>query len=441
MAQDPNNGHSVLAPSAASRWTICTASPAYLEAEKHRIPPQDTEYSDEGTVAHHWGQMILNGLADVSEIQAGKNSDGQAVVELTEEQAAEMREAVGVYVRHCEAIRKQGGTVFIEKKVPLFYRPEDSGTVDFAVLSEKVLRVRDYKHGVGVVVEAKQNKQTAIYAMSLISDLEEMGLWDFPDDMLVDIGIVQPRAREGEPIKLWAVSVRELREFCHKIQVQADLIHAAEEGEAPSDELEFVPQEGDSGTCRFCPAKGFCQARKAERAKPLPFDLVNLPDLKGDPELSARSLTEEQITAIILGKPDLVKWLNDVESYAVEAIQNKIGIKGLKLVRGRMGNRSWTDEEAADKLIAKYIPAKDRYTKKLLSVTQAEKMLPKFPEEGEKATEETVSTRFANRFKELVVRPEGKATLAREDDPRPSIIETEVSELPDLGTEEIDPLA
>ena len=303
-----DGGHSKLAPSSASRWTVCTASPAFIEANQDRIPKDNgSAYADEGTLAHDWAKKILLGESEITDLPE------------------DLVEPVGFYLNHCRRIEESnGGTKFVERQVPLFYRPQDNGTVDFALLTAKALRFRDYKHGEGVTVEAKGNKQLAIYAFSLITDLEEMGLWEFPDEMLVDMGIVQPRCREGEPIKLWAITVKELRDFCIEIRTAANLIRYAEEGmNGAEDKLHFVPVEGDAGSCRWCPAKGFCKARAEKLQEPIPFDVVGAFEdldegqtIAKDKAPAPEQLTDEEIAALVLATPDLVKWLNDVKEYA-----------------------------------------------------------------------------------------------------------------------------
>ncbi len=41
-----------LGPSASGRWSICTASPAFIVEHADQIPKDSSTYADEGTVAH-----------------------------------------------------------------------------------------------------------------------------------------------------------------------------------------------------------------------------------------------------------------------------------------------------------------------------------------------------------------------------------------------------
>ena len=48
-----------LNPSAADRWTTCTASPGFILANADKIPPDDgTKFSQEGTTAHEVAAAI-----------------------------------------------------------------------------------------------------------------------------------------------------------------------------------------------------------------------------------------------------------------------------------------------------------------------------------------------------------------------------------------------
>ena len=68
--------------------------------------------------------------------------------------------------------------------------------------------VRDLKYGQGVLVEAENNAQLAIYALSFIRANED--IYDFPPDTIVDIGIVQPRHHADDPVRTWEVSLHDL---------------------------------------------------------------------------------------------------------------------------------------------------------------------------------------------------------------------------------------
>jgi hypothetical protein len=75
------------------------------------------------------------------------------------------------------------------------------------------------------------------------------------------------------------------------------------------------------------------------------------------------------------------------------------------LVEGR-SIRKWSDEDQAGERLADLVGEQSAFTKKLISPAQAEKLLGK----KDKAL-----------IEDIVAKPRGAATLAKENDPRPAI--------------------
>jgi hypothetical protein len=389
--------HSLLSPSGAKCWTKCTASVGYIQRLKDegKIPEEQTSaYAEEGTQAHEHASNILDGIEDLGDVPEG-----------------EMRECVGKYVELAQRIGKDAELTLVEERVPLFYRPEDGGTVDYAAITSERVQILDLKYGKGVIVEAKENLQLAIYAKSLIESQGD--LYDFTDDTLVVMTIFQPRTYEGNPIKLWSVKLKELNLFLKDTQKIADRIDA---GMA----LEFAPSED---ACQFCDAKGLCKAREKFAANHIvkanikaAEEFTNIEENpivgKGPTYPSVDSLTDEQIAIVVEHGKTFEKWLKSVAAEAKKRIEGGVPVKGLKVVQGNPGNRKWDDEAAADKLLAGKLKANERYDRSLISPTQAEKLL--------KGVE--LSTKFQNRLKDLTKRKPGSPLLVLESDERPSIM-------------------
>jgi hypothetical protein len=162
-------------------------------------------------------------------------------------------------------------------------------------------------------------------------------------------------------------------------------------------------------------------------------DLSEADHLEKDPEEpqitkpSFESLEDLQIAAIVQFAPEIKKWLNSVESEAHKALEGGVKIDGLKLIKGKEGNRQWKDEEEADKLLKGKLKADERYTKKLITLPQAEKKL-----KGQE-----LSTRFNNRFKELTFRAPAKPVLALESDPGEPIQTAAEEVLPNHEAEDL----
>tara|TARA_R110002020_G_scaffold472424_1_gene700411 strand:+ start:7991 stop:9274 length:1284 start_codon:yes stop_codon:yes gene_type:complete len=404
--------HSRLAPSSAKQWIGCTASIKFCQDNADRIPEDDeSSFAQEGTIAHQWCSDILDGLCDISEVPE------------------DMAPHVAAYVELAERLKTDKDSQFVEAKVPLFYKPEDTGTVDYALLSDERVYVLDLKYGQGVIVEAQGNPQLAIYAMSLIKDYET--LYDFTDETLVTMTIFQPRTRESSPMKIWSTTLGQLKEFCADITESAEIIKTAD-----TDHLAFAPS---ADACQWCSGKGICKARRDQHKDSLAKEAIDtLTDLEADgdnklpdgqmilmPDFEA--LSELQVATIVQHAPEIKKWLNSVESEAHKALEEGIPNPHLKLVQGKMGNRAWKDEEEADTLIKGKLKADQRFTKKLITLPQAEKLLK--PME--------LTTRFKNRFKELTFRAPAKPILALADDPREAIKVSAEEVLTDLEADDM----
>ena len=394
------SSHARLAPSSAHRWAACTASVGFIEANWERLPVQDTRFADEGTAAHEVAARLLRAYEaagrkhqTTSYWVAEAPPDSIVVTE-------EMQIYVGAYYRFVTDMLKPGDRLLVEQKVPLFYSPDENGTVDAAIIGKNYIRISDLKYGAGVSVEARDNPQLAIYAESLIRQLEVVD--DFPDEFLVQMAIYQPRDRNNpEPVRLWVVSRAELREFCMGI-LEAAVIIDGSKG-TPT----FVPDPDHQ--CRFCPAKGLCDAYAKYSLAVVPGEFDNLDRIVELP--SPGALTREQRVRVIQMKKGLIAWLEAVEDQEVADLMGNAAPAGFKLVEGK-SNRRWTDPEAAAKLLKNYLSADEvRPPGDVISPAAAEAAL--------KAHE--TSTKFENRMAALITKPEGKPTLVPEDDKRTAL--------------------
>jgi hypothetical protein len=394
-----------LAPSAAKTWLSCTAQPAYIVANADRCPPEtDTPFSKEGTEAHsHAATALICGYME------------EAIPEL-------FRESVRQWVDLIEGQITGEGQLLVERKVPLFYMPERNGTVDAAVLTDECLFVNDFKFGQGVTIEAKENPQVTIYAESLIRSmgLREKGV---PEQFAVEVNILQPRTRDGEPLKTWRTTIGEIGLLASQIGAVARSIISGN-----PEVVSFAPSKD---TCQFCPAKGFCEARAEARTRPLveagargsnPFDLV-----KTACQLPKEALSPEVLQALAVEhlEGNLVKWLEDVAQYVQSQVAaGSPDYPALKLVQSKK-HRVWQDEAEVEALLQPIL--KDKlYTMKLITPSQAEKLL-KGSSELEKVAE-------------LAVTPPGEPVLALLSDKRPAMSPPALSDIFGAPLEEGHPL-
>lgn len=378
------SAHAKLSPSASSRWATCLASTGFIEANEARLPADNSSAAaDEGTLAHsHAAEALVMGY------------DATSFADQI------MAAHVKSYVDYVEGHSTGTAEIHVEERVPLFYSKAEGGTVDAWLLEETCLHIFDLKYGVGVTVEAEGNTQLAIYAESLIQKIGGVSM-----EFNVKLHIVQPRAREGDPIKVWELTRRELQDFCDPLEEAVRQIRAAKT--EPDFVLDFTPSDK---ACRWCRAKAICTARAQKESVQIPVELAD--DLFGI-NYKVSALPEDVIARIAKASLDggLVKWLTDVTDYAQELVMaGGLQGMGLKVVAAKT-HRKWADEVAALKLLRQKVSSTELLTQDLVSPSQAEKLLKGI----------VLSAKFNNKLNALISKADGAPKLATEDDKRPAL--------------------
>jgi hypothetical protein len=393
--------HYAWGASNAKTWRGCQGSVNYAQREKNagNIPEDnETEWAREGTIAHQYADDLLTGKIVEEDIPVTFWEHLQGYVMFAQELAA----TIG------------GGDCIVmnEQKVPYFYNTDRTGTLDYGVVAEDASEVAilDLKYGVGVYVTAEENDQGAIYATSLIRKLEADG-YVFKDGAKVTIYIYQPRHHSfsGAP-EAWEISYRDLMDLAIDIEASYEASKAA----SPDD---LTPSED---ACRFCDARVVCQARTMDMFDAVPEEAnLLVPASQVDPQLPEISgLTDEARVAIFRHNKKIAKWMSDVMSDSLARIEQGGTIMGLKTIDGNQGNRTWGDNEADVEKLLRKIPAAKRYKpRRVLSPAQAEKVLSS---EDKPLTKQ--STKFKNRWDELIFRKAGTPSLALDSDPKPARI-------------------
>lgn len=377
-------------------------------------------YSREGTRAHDFANAIFAGEKTLEDIPE------------------EFRIPVGFYIDFCKGHLKPGERFLHEVQAPLFYNPNENGTQDFGIIRNDHIIVCDLKYGQGEPVSPEYNSQLAIYALSFIADLEDAGIYDFDPDAKVEIWIIQPRYHGAEPAKKWETTLADLKAYGKTIQEVHDFVVAGEG-------LEFAPSDD---ACKWCKCKAFCPAR-AEAASAmldgpdysgidLLADLPDIDEIEGTttkkewnsrpPEERIRlrlgdrgPLDDETLVRVFKAASLITDFVGDVKEYLAARVLSGEKIEGLKIVMGRQGDREWVNEEAADKFLSNRLKSDDRYTRKLITPSQAEKKIDLKKE----------NTRFQNGFANLVTRSSAKKTVATIDDSR-AAVESDIDSLPDI---------
>ena len=217
--------------------------------------------------------------------------------------------------------------------------------------------------------------------------LEDYGM--IYDIDLIEIAIVQPRL---DHIDEWSIKVSDLLKWAETVKEQARL--------CLTDDAPRVPGEKQ---CQFCKFKPRCPEQKEMTEKAL---MVMFDDMSPATVKNVDALTDKHLALVMSHKKLIEGWLSSVEKLITEKLQAGESFDGYKLVEGR-SLRQWQDEEEAQKVLSANGYDDDKlYTKKFVSVAQAEKLVGK----KNKAL-----------IEDFVIKPPGKPTLAPESDKRPAI--------------------
>lgn len=148
--------HAMLSASSAHRWLNCPPSAVASEA----YPDQDTEFTREGTLAHEVAEMVA---ADRNLPENGDFNDLDGHV------TREMIECAVSYRDYIDEHKKSNDAfVLLEQRVDFSpWVPDGFGTCDCLIIEGDTLTVIDYKYGLGVTVDAKDNPQMKLYALGV----------------------------------------------------------------------------------------------------------------------------------------------------------------------------------------------------------------------------------------------------------------------------------
>ena len=395
----PPQLHAVLGASSAKRWLTCTPSARLGERLTSRFGSESSPYAQDGTKAH--------ALAEIKVRKAFYAADGMTTTVYSRMSEEERDAYTGINAFRYDALRAELGDipsdmehatdaycdVVMEKYLSAKDRdpstrllleqrldysrwvPSGFGTGDCVIVSDSLLEVCDYKHGMGIPVDAVDNPQLRLYGLGAIDKFGQ--LYDFP---AVRMTIIQPRLESVSEETLDRDALLDWAET--EVREKAQL---AWKGIG-----DFVP--GDH--CRFCPAKAVCSARVAEALKLFRYGFET-PGL----------IPDEQVPGILETLDTAEAWIKDFRAYVEKQALNGQKFPGWKLVRGKKPNRRWADPEEvrAQLLRAGYAPGQIETTS-LKPVGEIEKTI------GAKAFRALVGG--------LVAQGEGRLTLVPESDKR-----------------------
>lgn len=362
----PPKAHAILSASSSHRWLNCPPSARLCETYEDK----GSDYAAEGTDAHSLCEYKLRKALGMGAVDPSEHLTwySEEMEDCANGYAAYILELVEAAKETCA-----DPVVLIEQRVDFSRWVEQGfGTSDAIIISDGTLRVIDYKHGLGVLVEADNNPQMMCYALGALELFD--AIYDIDN---VAMTVYQPRRQN--------ISTFEMS--------KDDLYRWAEEVLKPTAELAFA---GDGNFlcgewCGFCKAKHECRARAEANLLLAQYDF-KLPPLLEDSEIE-----------VILSRADqLVSWVNDIKEYALQQAISGKDWTGFKLVEGR-SNRRYTDESAVTQAVTN--AGFDPYERKLLGITAMQKLLGK--------------SRFEELLSAYIEKPQGKPTLVPESDKRP----------------------
>jgi len=419
--------HAKLSPSSADRWMTCSGSVALAE-KIVQDPDAINGYALYGSAAHYVAELCLKAETHAQDYhdfwywQDRKTHNDMISQEMPKDVAVkflcrvddEMVEGVQAYLDFVRSIK---GELLVEQRFDLTqWIPEGFGTSDAVILTDDgVCHVIDLKFGKGIKVYAEKNRQAMIYAMGAMAEYEFMY-----EPHTYRVTIVQPRL---DHIDSYDVPLDQLLTFADTVKTAADTLASGKTCFNPSDKA-----------CQWCPAKPVCPALKnhalsvakadfieadQENAEAgtgdssvlenVPYEVVNekrADTISSDDLADMGLLSNDEIATLLPHLDVLISWAKSVQGYALDELKAGRDVPNHKLVEGR-SIRKWADPKATEEKFkkARSIKTEDIYTKKFISPAQAEKVLGK----------------DHKLLKGLIVKPEGKPTLAIASDKRPAL--------------------
>ncbi len=392
--------HAVLAASSAKKWIHCPPSARLEEG----IPDEESPYAAEGTLAHSIGELKLSRLFTDKNMTERTYRSRLKKLQEQECYAPEMDGYTDEYADYVSGIAfgfPAAPFIRIEQRVSYSgWAPEGFGTVDCLILYGGDLHVIDFKYGKGVPVKAEKNCQMSLYALGAY---QEYGFL-FGIER-VHFHIVQPRIPNTSS---WSTAMGDLLAWGERVVKPA--AELAWEGKG-----EFRPADYCAGDkenyCRdgFCKAYGRCRATADKN--------LELMKKAWDGEANQRRLPPliswEEAGALLKEAMYLKSWVANLEKLSLDRLVSGGEVPGWKIIEGRSCRELADPDAAFAELAAAGYDEAVLYERRPVALGTLEKTLSK------EHRQEILS--------KYIVKPQGKPTLAPEDDARPAMVLRRVS--------------
>lgn len=413
VIQIAEGAHSELGPSSADRWLNC---PGSVIASRGK-PDNPTQYAIEGTAAHthsQWAREQNKKARDFKGITIRVEHTGGPTDVLVDD------DMVNATQEFIDRINSKPGIKLIEERVHYGrFVPGGFGTLDGAAFNDDLAHIMDYKYGEGVRKEPKMLEQLMTYGVGLMHDWD----WLFNFDKFV-LSICQPRLDHYDE---WETTGKFLYEWAGDVLVPGAKL-ALSEG-APFKAGEW---------CQFCRIKATCRERRDSLARAVLHD--EKAALAGEAieaaEKRIAELSNDEIFETLLALGSLASYRSALEEHAYREVDQGRAVGDLKIVAGR-SSRGYALKapEVIENILAfateNELPVtySDLHTEpELISLPQAEKILPRGVFDTAKEATAKKPAQPAGPLAHLMLKSQGKPTLVRGSDTRPSLKETRVSE-------------
>ena len=350
-------GHSNISPSSAERFFNCPGS-VQAQAKVDIVEPS-IPAALEGTAIHELAAKCLQKDIDpydcIGEMVEVKDNYGD-IIEFTV--TDDFAFAVRMYRNTIlEILNTHNVTLKALQVETQFTIPEVDakarGTVDCSFVVSDTLYVFDLKGGRGIIVDPTENKQCMYYALRPYLDAKMFVKH-------VVIGIIQPRAKSGDFIKIWETTPERLEQFMVDLKKAIALTRVKN------------PDFHAGYWCKFCKAQLPCPALNASILEPIKAVVPHI-------EHSFPTITE--LTAENIGKAlpalEVLKgFLDNLQGYAFTLASRGEDIPNYTLIKSKK-NRAYRDEDAVVDAFTDAYGDEIWSPKKLRTPAQLEKIVGK----------------------------------------------------------------
>jgi hypothetical protein len=319
-------GHSNVSPSGAERFFACPGSVG-AQAKIDIVEPSNPA-ALEGLAIHELAAKCLREDIDpydcIGETVEVKDNYNETIEFTVNDDFAF---AVRMYRNHILGVLTQHDISLKALQIETFFKlPEvdkmASGTTDCSFVAADTLYVYDLKGGRGIIVSPEENKQCMYYAIRPYIDARMF-------IKKIVIGIIQPRAKEGDFIKIWETTPARMDRFIKELKRAIALTRVAN------------PDFNAGEHCRFCSAQGNCPV--VQNSMIAKIDTV-APGIESVfPRVT--ELTPAQIGNALPSLAVLRGFIENLEGYALSLASKGEEIPNYSLVRGKK-NRKYKDEQA-----------------------------------------------------------------------------------------------